>query len=43
MTDTQETMEYQTPLHIQKNIESEPMDEQATTSQQTEIIPALPT
>ena len=26
-TDTQENMEYQTPLHVQKNTTSEPMDE----------------
>lgn len=32
-TYTQETMEYQTTLHVCKNIESEPMDEKATTSQ----------
>lgn len=42
-TDAQETTEYKTPLHVQKNTESEPMDEQVMTYQQTEIIPTLPT
>ena len=36
-------MEYQTPLHVQKNTNSEPMNEQVMTSPQTEIIPTLPT
>lgn len=43
LQDAQENMEYQTPVHLQKNTESESMDEQATMSQQTEIIPTLPT
>jgi len=41
--DVQETTEYHTPLHTQNITESELMDEQATNSQQTKIIPALPT
>lgn len=47
---TQETVDYKTPLHVDKDTKpksigeySKPMEEQATTSQHTEIIPALPT
>lgn len=31
-TDAWETMEYQTPLHVQRNTESEPIDEKAMMS-----------
>lgn len=50
MKNTQENVEYKTPLHVNKDTEpksigekSKPMEEQATKSQHTEIIPALPT
>ena len=36
-------MEHQTPSHVHKNTESKLMDEQVIKSQQTEIIPTLPT